>query len=53
MKLQRLKSRTRGEATYHKWLVNLPSKAIQEVGWTEGDDLAVEVRDGTLVLRKP
>jgi bifunctional DNA-binding transcriptional regulator/antitoxin component of YhaV-PrlF toxin-antitoxin module len=53
VKLQRFKSRSVGAKDYHKWQVNLPTKAIEALGWGEGDDLAWEVRDGGLVIRKP
>lgn len=52
MKLQRFKSRTVGYKSYHKWQVNLPSKEVALLGWQEGDALTVEVRDGTMVVRK-
>lgn len=52
MKLQRLKSRTVGKTPYYKWLITLPSKAIEALGWKEGDDLTAEVKGGSLRLTK-
>lgn len=49
-------SRKIGEATLSgRGLVNLPAKAVRELGWEAGDKLVVELMDDEVVtlVRKP
>jgi len=51
MKLQRQLSRKVGNEEYDKWVVVIPPEKIKEIGWKEGVDLEVIVKDNKLVLR--
>jgi antitoxin component of MazEF toxin-antitoxin module len=41
-----------GATKYVKWVVTLPPKQINEVGWQEGDELESKVNGKTLVVKK-
>ncbi|AFU58180.1 hypothetical protein Ngar_c12400 [Candidatus Nitrososphaera gargensis Ga9.2] len=51
MKLQRRFNRKVGHREYSKWIVNLPPQDVERVGWEEGTDLEVIVKDGKLILK--
>jgi len=51
MKLQKQLSRKIGDISYSKWIVTIPPKKIKEVGWKEGQEINVEVKNGYLILR--
>ena len=51
MKLQKQLSRKIEEKEYPKYVVTLPPKSIEEVGWKEGIDLEAIVQDGKIILR--
>lgn len=52
VKLQRVVSRTVDDKTYWKYQVVLPSDAVDELGWEEGETLEAEVdaENGQLIL---
>jgi antitoxin component of MazEF toxin-antitoxin module len=52
LKLQCQVSRVVGATKYVKWVVTLPPKQINEVGWQEGDELESKVNGKTLVVKK-
>ncbi len=51
MKLQKQLSRKVGDAEYAKWVVVIPPEKIKEIGWTEGAEIEVVVKDGKIVLK--
>jgi hypothetical protein len=51
MKLQKQLSRKYGGKKYPKYMVTIPPKTIEEVGWELGTDLEAVVIDGKIVLR--
>ena len=36
---------------YAKWVVTLPPKTVDKIGWKEGEELDAVVRDGKIVLK--
>ena len=54
VKLQRHITRTIEGKEYYKWVITLPSKLVEEVGWQEGDALGVGVNVDVLTIwREP
>ena len=51
MKLQKQLSRKVDDKEYPKYVVTIPPKRIEEVGWKEGTELIAVVEEGTIVLR--
>ena len=51
MKLQRIVSRKVGGKTYYKWQLTIPPAQVEQVGWKEGQEIAVEARGEELRLR--
>lgn len=51
MKLQKQLSRKIGNAVYSKWAVTIPPKKIEEIGWKEGQELDIAVKNGVLLLK--
>lgn len=52
MKLQKQLSRKVGDKEYAKWVVAIPPKQIEALGWNEGQSLEGEITDQQLVIRK-
>jgi hypothetical protein len=52
VKLQRVVNLKAYDKTYYKWLLNLPPTLIEELGWSEGDELTGEAREGVLRIRR-
>lgn len=52
MKLQKHLSRKAKGKTYFKWVVVLPSKKIEKLGWEEGEELRAEASKGNLIIKK-
>ncbi len=50
MKLQKQLSRKVGDKEYPKYMVVIPPKQIDELGWKEGDGLSGKVQGKKLVL---
>lgn len=51
MKLQKQLSRKFEGKEYPKYVVTIPPKQIEEVGWKEGTELEAIVKNGEIVLR--
>jgi len=51
VKLQKQLSRKVDNVKYPKYVVTIPPKQIEEVGWKEGIELEAVVKDGKIVLR--
>lgn len=51
MKLQKVKSRKVGNIQYHKYIVILPPKDVEEIGWKENEELEAKKSKKALVLR--
>ncbi len=51
MKLQKQLSRKVDNISYPKYVVTIPPKQIQEVGWKEGTELEAVVEKGKIVLK--
>ena len=52
MKLQKQLSRKVGNKEYPKWVVIVPPKQIDTLGWKEGEYLESEVNNQELIIRK-
>lgn len=52
VKLQRVVNLKAYDKTYYKWLLNLPPSLIEQLGWSEGDELIGEARKGVLRIRR-
>jgi hypothetical protein len=50
MKLQKQLSRKVAGKEYPKYVLTVPPKCIDELGWEKGTDLQVEVVNGKLVV---
>jgi bifunctional DNA-binding transcriptional regulator/antitoxin component of YhaV-PrlF toxin-antitoxin module len=51
LKLQKHTSRIVEGKEYSKWVIVIPSSQIDELGWSEGDELESIVKGNTLLLR--
>jgi bifunctional DNA-binding transcriptional regulator/antitoxin component of YhaV-PrlF toxin-antitoxin module len=52
MKLQRQLSRKVGDKEYPKWVITIPPKQIEALGWKEGEYLESEVNSQELTVRR-
>lgn len=52
MKLQKQLSRKVGNKEYPKWVVIVPPKQIDALGWKEGEYLESEVNNQELIIRR-
>jgi hypothetical protein len=52
MKLQKRLNRRVGDTEYTKWEVDIPPEKIKEIGWKEGTELDVIIKDGKLILKE-
>jgi len=52
MKLQKQLSRRVGNKEYAKWVIAIPPKQVEALGWNEGQSLEGEVTDQKLVIKK-
>ena len=50
MKLQKQLSRKVGDKKYDKWVAVLPPKVVCQVGWSPGQQLSVEAKNGGFFL---
>jgi hypothetical protein len=50
MKLQKQLSRRVGNKEYAKWVIAIPPKQIDALGWKEGQSLGSEILDRQLVI---
>ncbi len=51
MRLQKQLSRRVGKTEYPKWVVTLPTKTIELVGWEAGKELEAVIKDGKIILK--
>ena len=51
VKLQKQLSRKVGDVSYPKYVITIPPKDIEKVGWKEGTELEAIVENGRIVLR--
>ena len=51
MKLQKQLSRKVDGKAYPKYVVTIPPKEIEKLGWAEGTELMMVVEDGKAILR--
>jgi len=51
MKLQKQTSRKVNDVKYAKWVVVIPPEKIKEMGWKEGTELDITVKDDKIVLK--
>jgi len=52
MRLQKQLSRKVGDKEYPKWVIIVPPKQIDTLGWKEGEYLESEVNSQELVIRR-
>ena len=52
MKLQKRFLRKHKNKDYYKYMVNIPPMMVKEAGFEEGDDLAVDAKNGKIVIKK-
>ena len=52
MKLQKQLSRKSENTIYPKWVVVIPPKDIEKLGWKEGEELETKVKNGKLVIKR-
>jgi len=50
MKLQKQLSRKAGEKKYPKYVVVIPPKSVDELGWKEGEELVAVVDKDRLIM---
>jgi antitoxin component of MazEF toxin-antitoxin module len=51
MRLRKVVNRVYQGTTYYRWTVSIPPKRVRELGWTDGLELEVVVRGGTLAIQ--
>ena len=52
MHLQKQQSRKYKEKVYPKYLIVIPPKEVEKLGWTEKDELESVIKDGKLIIEK-
>jgi antitoxin component of MazEF toxin-antitoxin module len=52
MRLQKQLSRKLGNKEYPKWVITIPPKLIDILGWKEGEYLESEINDQQLIIRR-
>jgi AbrB family looped-hinge helix DNA binding protein len=51
LKLQKQLSRRVEGKSYPKYVVTIPPKFVEKLGWKEGTELKADIKDGKIVLR--
>lgn len=51
MQLQKQLSRKVGNKAYPKWVIAIPPRQIEALGWREGQSLESEIADNQLVVK--
>lgn len=51
LKLQSRVNRRVGKKEYRKWYVDIPPNKIEEIGWSEGDELDIKIKRNELTLK--
>ncbi len=52
MRLQKQLSKRVGEKKYAKYVIVIPPKTIDKLGWKAGEELETEVKGNKLVIEK-
>jgi bifunctional DNA-binding transcriptional regulator/antitoxin component of YhaV-PrlF toxin-antitoxin module len=52
MQLQKQSSRVYKGKEYPKYLIVIPPKNVETLGWNEQDELESNIQDGELIIRK-
>jgi len=52
MKLQKQLSRKVKDVEYTKWVLVVPPSVIEKLKWKEGQELDVEIKENSLVVKK-
>ena len=52
MYLQKQLSKKIGDKLYAKYVIVVPPKMVEELGWKAGEELEAEVKGGKLVIEK-
>ena len=52
MYLQKQLSKKIGDKEYAKWVIVIPPKLIEKLGWKAGEELEAEVKDNKLIIEK-
>jgi len=52
LRLQKQLSRKVGDKEYPKWVITVPPKQIDSLGWNEGEPLESEIVDRVLLIRQ-
>jgi len=52
MRLQKQLSRKYGNKEYPKWVITIPPKQVEALGWNEGEFLESEVSTHELIVRR-
>lgn len=52
MNLQKQLSKKIGDKEYAKWVLVIPPKLIEKLGWKAGEELEAEVKKDKLVIEK-
>jgi len=52
MRLQKQLSKRVGSKEYPKWVIVIPPEKVSIVGWKEGDELEVDLRDDKLIIKR-
>jgi hypothetical protein len=50
MRARKVVNRVFRGTTYYRWIVSVPPKEIQQLGWVDGQPLQCYVRGSTLVI---
>lgn len=51
MRLQKQLSRRIGDIEYAKYVIVIPPKTIEELGWKEGEELEFLIKDKKLIIK--
>ena len=52
MRLIKQKGRDYGDKEYFKFIVVIPNKIIEKLGWKGGEDLEIDVKGDKIVIEK-
>jgi len=52
MRLQKQLSKRVGEKEYAKYVIVIPPKTIDKLGWKEGEELEAEVKKDKLIIER-
>jgi len=52
MYLQKQLSKKVGDKEYAKWVIVVPPKIIEKLGWKSGEELEAEIKKDKLIIEK-